>query len=101
MQLKLYHEQISTWERYIIKKLKIKNKPSQRHRVDYHECFKSFSFSSNSYKVRLFLTEEGKLFHGILLLKCIELSRSENNVAGVRNSLDPFLKSYRILFLLK
>ena len=50
----------------------------------------------NSFIVRLFLIDEGRLFHRILPLKCIELRPKRNDLTAGRNTLIPFLKSYGI-----
>ena len=55
----------------------------------------------NSFIVRLFLIDEGRLLHRILPLKCIELRPKRNDLTGGRNTLIPFLKSYGIGFSLK
>ena len=47
------------------------------------------------------LIDEGRLFHRILFLKCIELRPKRNYLTGGRNTLIPFLKSYGIGFSLK
>ena len=52
---------------------------------------KFFSFSSNSFKAWLFLNEKGRLVHEMLPLTCTELCQKQNNLTGVRTSLDSFL----------
>ena len=59
---------------------------------------KFFSFTLNFFIVWLFLIDKGRLFHGILPLKCIELRPKRNDLTGGRNTLIPFLKSYGIGF---
>ena len=50
-----------------------------------------FSFSSNSLKAWLFLTEEGRLLYEMSPLKCTQLCPKRNDLAGGKNSLDSFL----------
>ena len=55
----------------------------------------------NSSVLQIILTKERRLFHIILPLKYREFGLMRNDLAGGRNSLNPFLESYGIGFLLK
>ena len=92
---------------YITKMLKIlkrlKNIKTSQQYTPHVQCIfpKFFSFTFNSFIVWLFLIDEGRLFHRIIPLKCIELRPKRNDLTGGGNTLITFLKSYGIGFSLK
>ena len=62
----------------VTRKLKIRKSTSQRYTVDVEWMFpKLYSFSLNSFKAWLFLTEKGRLLRVMVSFKCTGLSRGE------------------------